>query len=390
MQQNAVSSGEVMIKEIPIPLVRANQIMFVIGTILAIVLVNKWIILFLFAVTISSLLFGPRANLAFRITRPILSYRLFYARTESVELQRFNQIIATTCLFLSTFFLFSTEFYLVGWVWAGMVTAAASAAIMGYCVGCLIYFPYKRKVAGLRKKNPGINFLFDFIAGTGVFRPPLQEKYQPLMIMGYAHEAVRNGLQTIMEKVKVVNMETLPGLLEDINKMTRFIEHHALQEDLKMYPPIDAKSKGITQKFEDEHQDIMRLQVGMENAITAAQYDHSKLPAAAKIILEWAEYNWNHLRSEEKVLMPKLPHILTYDEARDVVRGILEINPGEYEDFHLVFAFRNLKPGQRYAYIHILMDSCTPDEFSVYEKILKPMVPADSWNDFTTRGKMIA
>lgn len=375
--------GENMIREIPIQLVKANQILFVAGTVTAIVFHSKPIVYFLFLSALSALLFGPRANIAFRIARPIFSHRLYYAKTEYVDLQRFNQIIATTCLFLSSFSLLFFDSW-IGWVFAGFVTIAASAALMGYCIGCTLFYPYKMSISRNRLKYPWLNFLFDFIAGTGPFRPPLQMKYQPMMLMGLAHESIREALRRILEKSKSLTEENLPDIIEDIQHVSRCIAHHANQEDHRMYPPIDAKRPGITSQFVTEHEDGDAMLSQLKDSIAKAQKDSSSFPELKVSLEKWADFNLEHLRHEEKTLVPVLPKLLTHDEGVNIVKGILEIDPEEYESFHLPFVFKCLKPGQKYSYVSILKECSTPEQFQKYESILTPMVPSDSWQDFSS------
>ncbi|WP_458464081.1 DUF4395 family protein, partial [Paenibacillus sp.] len=67
--------------------------------------------------------------------------------TQAVELQRFNNILAV--LFLSLALIsFSLGWVGAGYVFSVMLLAAASAALLGYCVGCTVYFWYKQLRAG--------------------------------------------------------------------------------------------------------------------------------------------------------------------------------------------------------------------------------------------------
>jgi hypothetical protein len=379
-----------MIKEIPIPLVKANQTLFVLGSLLAVYFQNVWAVLFLFIISISSLLFGPRANLAFRITRPILRHRLFYAATESVELQRFNQIIAVSCFTLASLFLFLLHNW-IGWIFVVMVILAASAALAGYCVGCLLYFPYKMKIRTWRNTYPRLNILFDFIAGTGAFKPPLQERYQPLMIMGFAHESIRTYLLEIEQQANAMtSIDDLYRAKQKVDELVMNIEHHAIQEDERMYPPIDAKSNGVTTQFEEEHAEGHQIQESMFETFDQVIANTRTLEDAREAILKWTRYSYDHLRHEEKILMPLLPGMFAYDEGLRIARHILDINHEAYLDYHLRFVFEGLKPGQRYAYVTLLNECSNNEQFMQYETVLKPMVPADSWVDFTMAGKMVS
>lgn len=370
-----------MIREVPLPLVRANQTMLIIGTLVAIILRLPMVIYVLFFIALAALLLGPRANLAFRVVRPIFGSKLAFASTEAAEIQRFNQIIAVTMLFLSSIILLTTHFW-VGYIFAGFVTIAATSAVCGYCIGCTVYFRYKIRTRLTRQHHPWFSPVMDFIAGTGPFRPPLQERYQPILMMALAHEAFRQVLKEIEAETPGVTPDTLPALIEKVNTLARAIELHAEQEDLAMYPPFEAKRRGITQFSVDEHVEVHHKQHETEQAMAAALADPATLGEAKRAILEWVQFNRQHVQSEEDVLMPWVPRLFTSDEGAEVVRSILARRPEEYETFHLGFVFSHLESGQKYMYASILYDSCPPEQFSRYENVLQALAGSFYWKAF--------
>ncbi|WP_337104154.1 DUF4395 domain-containing protein [Paenibacillus sp. YIM B09110] len=130
-------------KEIPIPYVRSNQAGIVIFLIAFFLTQATWIIAALFVIQVIGLIFGAKANLFIRIARPFLTQLVAKSQTEAAELQRFNNSLAVGFLTLSLISL------LFGWtaagnVFAAMMGAAAFAALLGYCIGCTVYFQYKQ------------------------------------------------------------------------------------------------------------------------------------------------------------------------------------------------------------------------------------------------------
>ncbi|WP_138755015.1 DUF4395 domain-containing protein [Paenibacillus sinopodophylli] len=130
-------------KEIPIPLVRSNQTGIVITLLIAISLQLPWLIAVLFIIQVVGLLGGPRSNLFILAGRPLLAKRLPSAQTEAAELQRFNNSLGVGFLTLSLLS-FVIGWTTAGYIFAGMMGAAALAAILGYCIGCTIYFQFKQ------------------------------------------------------------------------------------------------------------------------------------------------------------------------------------------------------------------------------------------------------
>jgi hypothetical protein len=130
-------------KEIPIPYVRANQAAMVLLIALAAIFQQSWIILIVFAVEVAGLVFGVKGNLFVQIARPFLASLVSRSHSEAAELQRFNNSIAVILLTLSMVS-FAFGLQITGYVLAGMVALAAFVAICGYCIGCTLYYQYKK------------------------------------------------------------------------------------------------------------------------------------------------------------------------------------------------------------------------------------------------------
>jgi hypothetical protein len=130
-------------KEVPIPYVRSNQAAMVILIALSAIFQQPWIILIVFAVEVAGLVFGAKGNLFVSIVRPFLGSLVARSHTEALELQRFNNTIAVVLLTLSVI-CFSFGFNTAAYIFAGMVALAAFVAICGYCIGCTMYYQFKR------------------------------------------------------------------------------------------------------------------------------------------------------------------------------------------------------------------------------------------------------
>ena len=138
-------------KEVPVPYVRANQTGIVLSVIASFLFHEPWVLAGLWLVQLIGLASAGRYNLFVRIAKPWL--RVSGAHTEAFELQRFNNMLAVTFLTLS---LIS---FLLGWTIAGYVIAflllaAAGGALAGYCIGCTVYFQYKKWKALRKLRRP--------------------------------------------------------------------------------------------------------------------------------------------------------------------------------------------------------------------------------------------
>lgn len=126
--------------QIPVAYVKANQTGIVLFVLISLLL-QPWLLAALWLVQVVGLATNGRWNLFVRIAKPFL--KTADRPTQAAELTRFNNLLAV--LFLSV----SLLFLLAGWTAASfaaalMLLAAASAALLGYCVGCTIYFQYKQ------------------------------------------------------------------------------------------------------------------------------------------------------------------------------------------------------------------------------------------------------
>ncbi len=136
-------------KEIPINYVRTNQVILISLTLSSILTQNSWLLLAAFLFVVVPLFMGQKGNIAF-----LIASRIFTSnpggKTEAAELQKFNQSIAAILLTIAVVLHLLTGTW-IAWIFVGMVTVAATVAILGFCVGCFMYFQWKRLKYNLDK-----------------------------------------------------------------------------------------------------------------------------------------------------------------------------------------------------------------------------------------------
>ncbi|WP_245712558.1 DUF4395 domain-containing protein [Anaerobacillus alkalilacustris] len=131
-----------MLREIPISYVKTNQIIMVILTLSSIVLQSILLLFIAFLFVITPLVLGQKANLAFYIAKRLFPHNVG-GETEAAVLQKFNQTIGGLLLTLALLIYLWTGSW-VAWLLTGMVTLAATVALLGFCVGCFLYFQFKK------------------------------------------------------------------------------------------------------------------------------------------------------------------------------------------------------------------------------------------------------
>jgi hypothetical protein len=132
-------------REVPMRYVKANQIGIVILVVLSFLFQQPWILAALWAIQLLGLLTEGRFSLFVIIAKLVLKDK--GQETQAVELQKFNNTLAV--LFLTASLIsFALDWQIAGYAFASMLLIAASVALLGYCIGCTIYFWFKQIRAG--------------------------------------------------------------------------------------------------------------------------------------------------------------------------------------------------------------------------------------------------
>ncbi|HSM23402.1 MAG TPA: DUF4395 domain-containing protein [Anaerolineaceae bacterium] len=131
-----------MNKGIPMPIVTLNRSILTFGILLALITQQVWLTTLLFVILLPATLFGKQFSLIYYLGNLLFSKQNQNAKYEDASLQRFNNAIATTLLGLAQiFFLFNQP--VIGWIFASLVMVASGVALLGFCVGCFLYYQFK-------------------------------------------------------------------------------------------------------------------------------------------------------------------------------------------------------------------------------------------------------
>ncbi len=142
MAQPTFIEGHEPIDGIPLPVVRLNRSILVVGIIGGFLAQQPLVTTLLLALLVPAVIFGPRGSLIAILGERLFAARIAGAEREDRRLIRFNNTIAVILLGLAQLaFLLGAP--IVGWALAGMVAVAASVALAGFCVGCFLYFQFK-------------------------------------------------------------------------------------------------------------------------------------------------------------------------------------------------------------------------------------------------------
>ncbi|WNS45485.1 DUF4395 domain-containing protein [Paenibacillus sp. MMS20-IR301] len=141
------------VRGIPRPLVKINQAFIVISVLLTWITGVHWILALPLAAGLTGLLFGY--NPVIRLTAGLLKKERSAYVLEDWEQQQFNQSIAVFCL-AAGLVSFLAGWTVAAYIFTVMVAAAATVAILGFCIGCFIHYQwrmyiYRRKQAALHK-----------------------------------------------------------------------------------------------------------------------------------------------------------------------------------------------------------------------------------------------
>jgi hypothetical protein len=129
-------------RDIPVPIVRLNRWMLVVGILVGLALQQPLVTTLLFAILLPATVIGQRASLIFQVGKRLFARQLPTAEREDRRMQRFNNSIATILLGAAQI-AFLAGAPVAGWVLALMVAAAAAIALAGFCIGCFLYYQFK-------------------------------------------------------------------------------------------------------------------------------------------------------------------------------------------------------------------------------------------------------
>ena len=141
---------DTLVDGIPMPIVRLNRGVIVAAVALAIALQAPLFTTALFLIITPAALKGRRYSLIYALGSRLFAKQNATAEREDWRLQRFNNSIAAVMLGLAQiafFFGLAT----LGYTLSAMVATAALVALLGFCVGCFIYYQFnlnKRRVFG--------------------------------------------------------------------------------------------------------------------------------------------------------------------------------------------------------------------------------------------------
>ena len=129
-------------KGIPMPIVTLNRAILTFGILLALLTQQIWLTTILFLILLPTTLLGKQYSVIYWIGSWLFRKKIAVSNYEDAGLQRFNNSIATTLLGVAQiFFLFGQS--IMGWVFACMVMLASGVALLGFCVGCFLYYQFK-------------------------------------------------------------------------------------------------------------------------------------------------------------------------------------------------------------------------------------------------------
>lgn len=133
--------------EVPMRYVKANQTGIVIFVLLSFFINPLLFLSALWIIQAAGLASGGKLNLFVQVAKLILKNK--GTEMQAAELQRFNNSLAVLFLTLSILSL-ALGWQIAGYAFSVMLLIAASAALLGYCIGCTVYFWYKQIRAGRR------------------------------------------------------------------------------------------------------------------------------------------------------------------------------------------------------------------------------------------------
>lgn len=125
------------VNSIPRPLVRVNQWTILLSTIAAWIFQQPWLLLIPLIANVLGLFFN--FNPIMKFARLFLKKKASEYIPEDITQQKFNSCIAIFCLLVG-YIAFTLGLPILGYIFTIMVALASFIAILGFCIGCFLFF----------------------------------------------------------------------------------------------------------------------------------------------------------------------------------------------------------------------------------------------------------
>ena len=126
---------------IPLPIVKLNRVVLLVGIAAAIALQLPIVTTVLFFIILLAVIYGKKGSFIFFIGSRLFAKQNLTAEKEDPKLMRFNNSIAAILLGGAQIaFLLGAP--LAGWILSGFVAVAAAIALAGFCFGCFLFFQF--------------------------------------------------------------------------------------------------------------------------------------------------------------------------------------------------------------------------------------------------------
>jgi hypothetical protein len=145
-----ITTDKPQLQGVPLPIVKLTRWILLLGILAALIGRQPLITTFLLVMLLLPLIKGEKWSLPVRIGKWFFGSGLNELECEDEALARFNNAIAVFLLFLAQL-AFLCGVPLLGWSLALLVALAAVAGLMGYCVGCILFFQYNQLRHKLKK-----------------------------------------------------------------------------------------------------------------------------------------------------------------------------------------------------------------------------------------------
>lgn len=134
---------------IPRPLVRVNQWTILLSALSALIFQSPWLLAIPLTANLLGLFFN--FNPFMKLARLFLKKNPSEYIPEDITQQKFNSIIAISCLTIGLIG-FITGVSIIGYLFTIMVILASGIAILGFCIGCFLFFQIKQFKHRIKKQ----------------------------------------------------------------------------------------------------------------------------------------------------------------------------------------------------------------------------------------------
>jgi len=210
----------------------------------------------------------------------------------------------------------------------------------------------------------------------------------PINALRFVHTAIQVEAEQLEEACRVASSPAAAGeLAPRFAFLAEVIDYHTSGEEIGLFPALVERAPRIADTYLFDHEEEETLLKEINGLVTACAAGGSEedLTRLRRQSVALAEHITSHIRKENELILPAVEDQFTPPEQGAMVGKILSAIPQEKMALAVPWVVERQSPEVAEAYVRSLMMAMPPPVFTAAKGWIQGGVPAERWNDLTTR-----